>query len=465
MSDVGTLIILGASGDLTERLLLPGLGSLIASTDPKNKDLANNLRIVGSGRSERSDAQWRSTVASALEEGGASAAAAKAAAASTVYVQADPTVPADLTRILSAAEGLPVIYFALPPAIVSDAIAAMRDIELPEGTILAVEKPFGSDSRTAAALNRKLAQLVPEPQVHRIDHFLGMTTVLGVLGLRFANRLIEPIWNSTNVERVEITFDEELGLEGRAGYYDTAGALIDMLQSHLLQVLSVVAMEAPIAMDEVEFRAATSQAIRATALWSGEPVLAGTKESSRRARYTAGTVDGRRFPDYASEDGVDPTRETETLAEIALEVNTARWAGVPFILRSGKAIGNPRREIALTLRPTPFIPKGLRGRAVPERIVLGIHPQTLLIDVAINGQGDPFHLARAAFDVELDTRELTAYGEVLAGVLGGDPTLSVRGDVAEQCWRIVAPVLKAWRDGSIPLDEYRAGSGGPTAWK
>ncbi|THG28741.1 glucose-6-phosphate dehydrogenase [Naasia lichenicola] len=464
MSDVGTLIILGASGDLTERLLLPGLGSLIASDDPKSSALATDVRIIGSGRSAKTDEVWRQTVTSTLQAGGASGSAAKALASKASYIQADPTVTEDLGRILGEAEGVPVIYFALPPAIVSEAITAMAEVELPKGTILAVEKPFGSDSRSAAALNRKLEKLVPERQIHRIDHFLGLPTVLGILGLRFANRLFEPIWNAQNIERVEITYDEQLGLEGRAGYYDTAGALIDMLQSHLMQVLSVVAMEPPISMDETEFRAATSQAIRAISLWSGDPVLPGTDGSSRRARYTAGTIEGRKFPDYASEEGVDPTRKTETLAEIALEVRTARWAGVPFILRSGKAIGDPRREIVLTFRPTPFLPTGLSGPRVPERIVLGIHPQTLALDVAVNGRSEPFHLEHAAFDVELAERDLTAYGEVLAGVLGSDPTLSVLGDVAEQCWRIVSPVLKAWRADEIPLDEYRAGSRGPSTW-
>jgi glucose-6-phosphate 1-dehydrogenase len=465
MSDVGTLIIFGASGDLTTRLLLPGLGSLLGSSESKDTALAADLVVLGSGRSEKSREQWQKTLGDALNEGGAPKASAAALVRRADYVQGDPTKPADLTRILAAAEGVPVIYFALPPAIVVEAISALAEVDLPDGTIFAIEKPFGSDARSAAALNRRIAKLVPEHQVHRIDHFLGQPTVLGLLGMRFAGRLLEPVWNADNIERVEIVYDEQLGLEGRAGYYDSAGALIDMLQSHLLQVLSVIAMEPPASIDEDDFRAATAGVLNATRLWTGDPVLPGTDQPSRRARYTAGTIEGRSLPAYADEEGVDASRETETLAEMVVEVNTRRWAGVPFVLRSGKAIADPRRQIEITFRRPRFIPRGLTGSRAPERFVIGMHPQSFELDLAVNGDNDPFHLSRETLEAEVAPQELTQYGEVLRGVLSGDPTLSVRGDVAEQCWRIVAPVLKAWRDGDVPLESYRAGSHGPAKWR
>ncbi|BDI23107.1 glucose-6-phosphate dehydrogenase [Herbiconiux sp. L3-i23] len=465
MSDVGTLVIFGASGDLTKRLLLPGLGSLLGSSDDRESALADDLVILGSGRSEKSTDEWRSAVREGLVEGGAGDDAAASLAQHADYVAGDPTDKADLERILGSVTGIPVLYFALPPSVVTDVIDVLADIELPKGTILALEKPFGSDTRSAAALNRKIAKIVPEHQVHRIDHFLGEPTVLGLLGMRFAGRILEPVWNAENIERVEIVYDEQLGLEGRAGYYDGAGALVDMLQSHLLQLLSIIAMEPPISIDEDDFRNSTAQVLKATRVWTGEPVLHSTDAPSRRARYTAGTIDGRTLPSYVDEEGVDPSRETETLAEMVVEVNTRRFAGVPFTLRSGKAIAEPRRQIEVHFRAPAFVPHGLTGKRVPERFVIGIHPQVFELDFAVNGEKDPFHLDRATLETEVASPELTQYGEVLRGVLAGDPTLSVRGDVAEQCWRIVTPVLEAWRSGDVPLDSYRAGSHGPTDWR
>ncbi|PPF78939.1 glucose-6-phosphate dehydrogenase [Subtercola sp. Z020] len=460
-----TLLILGASGDLTERLLLPGLGSLIEGGVDADREAVSGLRLIGSGRSPRSKEEWQKTVSTAFEGVSATDAAAQEIIDSAEYVQGDPTSKDDLTKILGNADGQLVIYFALPPAIVSKVVQTLETVDLPEGTVFALEKPFGSDARSAATLNRHLLKLVPEEQIHRVDHFLGMSTVLNILGLRFVNRLVEPIWNNENIEKVEIIYDEDLGLEGRAGYYDTSGALIDMLQSHLLQVLSIVAMEAPTRIDPVDFRAATAAVLRSTAVWSGAPVLQGTDAVSRRARYGAGTVGSRHMPAYKEEEGVDASRQTETLAELVVEVNTRRWAGVPFVLRSGKAIGEPVKQVILTLKPVGFVPDGLTGAESPERMVIGLRPPTLAFELTLNGDGDPFSLSRHDLSTELEPSPLTAYGEVMRGVLGNDPTLSIRGDVAETCWRIVAPVLNAWKRGDVPLEEYPAGSQGPRAWR
>lgn len=465
MSDVGTLIIFGASGDLTTRLLLPGLGSLMASSEKDESGLADGLLVLGSGRSEKARDEWQESVRKALTEGGAPEKAAGAVADRADYIQADPTDPADLERILAAADGVPALYFALPPAVALKVVDALAEVELPEGAIFALEKPFGSDVESAAELNQRIAKLVPEHQVHRIDHFLGQPMVLGLLGMRFAGRILEPVWNAENIERVEITYDEQLALEGRAGYYDSAGALVDMLQSHLLQLLSVLAMEPLVSIDEDDFRSSTAQVLKATRLWTGDPVLPGTDAPSRRARYTAGTIDGKELPAYADEEGVDPSKATETLAEMVVEVNTRRWAGVPFILRSGKAIAEPRRQIDVQFRAPRFVPHGLTGSRAAERFTIGIRPQVFELNLAVNGEKDPFELDRATLETGVPAPELTQYGEVLRGVLSGDPTLSVRGDVAEQCWRIVAPVLESWRKGEVPLDEYAAGSHGPAAWE
>ncbi|WP_307806949.1 glucose-6-phosphate dehydrogenase [Naasia sp. SYSU D00057] len=465
MTDSTTLVLFGASGDLAKRLLLPGLGSLLASGEQRDSALTDGLVLLGSGRHDREVDEWRDQVREALRDGGAGDDDVERIASAANWITADPTEADDLRRILDEVQGRPILYFALPPAVVESAVDALREVELPEDTTLALEKPFGSDGDGAAALNRKLARLVPEERIHRIDHFLGQPTVLNLLGLRFANRLLEPVWNREQIERVEIVYDEELGLEGRADYYDGAGALVDMLQSHLLQVLAVVAMEPPAAIDAIGFRTAVAQVLEATELWSDGPVLPGTDGASRRARYTAGTVGGKDLPSYAEEEGVDPERGTETLAEVAVAVQNRRWAGVPFVLRSGKAIGDPRRQIEVRFRPVPFVPRGLRGAATPNRVTIGIQPETLSIELTMNGEDAPFRLDHGAVSAELPSGSVTEYGEVLRGILGADPTLFVRGDVAERCWRIVEPVLDAWRDGRVPLDEYPAGSTGPESWR
>jgi glucose-6-phosphate 1-dehydrogenase len=321
-----------------------------------------------------------------------------------------------------------------------------------------MEKPFGTDAASAAALNDLLAQLVPEDHVHRVDHFAAMSTVLNILGVRFGNRMIEPLMSSEHVERVEIVFDESLGLEGRAGYYDGAGALVDMIQSHLLQVMSIVAMEAPPTLGAVDVRDAKAQVLRAAHVWEDDPVA-----SSRRARYRAGEIDGRRLPAYAEEAGVDPARGTETLAEIVVAVDTWRWAGVPFRLRSGKALGSPRTEVAITFKAPQRIPDGLTGHDRPDRLRIGIALDAahVTLELNISGPGDPFAIDPVTLESDFGPGELPPYGEVLKGILSGEPVLSVRGDMAVECWRVIAPVQQAWREDKVPLEEYPAGSPGP----
>jgi glucose-6-phosphate 1-dehydrogenase len=200
--------------------------------------------------------------------------------------------------------------------------------------------------------------------------------------------------------------------------------------------------------------------LRATRVFGDDPV-----RSTRRARYTAGAIEGRELPSYADEEGVDPSRNTETLAEATFEVDNWRWAGVPFTLRSGKALGQRRREIVITYRQAPHVPTGLRGVEEPTKLRVMLAPDTMALELNINGPGDPFQIDRAALTAEFGPGQLLAYGEVLAGILDGDSSLSVRGDTAVECWRIVGPIIDAWTANKVPLDEYPAGSSGPATWK
>ncbi len=451
---VDTLAILGASGDLSARLLLPAIGQML--TDHPDR----RFRLVGAGFEDWTDAHWRSVVRASFATVEAAGPTVDALLADTVYVQADVTRAEDIGRIFAACQGAPALYFALPPAITAQACAALGTMDLPRGLTLALEKPFGTDKRSAIALNKQLATLVPEERIHRVDHFLGRSTVFNLIGLRFANSILEPVWNSDHIERVDIVYDETLALEGRARYYDSAGALMDMIQSHLLQVLAVVAMEPPSTLDATDLRDAKAAVLRATRVWKDSPV-----ESSRRARYTAGEVEGKPVPSYAKEQGVDPSRHTETLAEVTVQIDTWRWAGVPFTLRSGKALGERRREVVVTFKPARHIPKGLKGTREPTRLRVMLAPDEMSLEININGPGDPFEIERAALRAEFGPGQLLAYGEVLEGILDGDPALSVRADTAVDCWRIVAPVLTEWAKDEVPLQSYRAGSEGPASWK
>ncbi|MDQ1129782.1 glucose-6-phosphate dehydrogenase [Microbacterium sp. SORGH_AS_0888] len=451
MTDDTTLVILGATGDLTSRLLLPALGQLL-DDEPDRR-----VRLMGAGVDQVSDATWRSHVGEAF--GPDAGAHARDVAKTTTYRKTDITDAADMKALLAETTGRPVLYFAVPPAVAQASCEALRPGDLPEGTILALEKPFGSDEASAHALNLTLRALLPENQIFRVDHFLGRSTVLNLLGVRFANRVLEPVWKAEHIESVLIRYDETLGLEGRAGYYDKAGALDDMIQSHLLQVLAIVAMEPPATLHEADLRDATTAALRATHVWDDNPV-----HSSRRAQYTAGTAAGERMPSYADEPGVDPARQTETLAEATFEVRTARWEGVPFTLRSGKALGSAVHEIVLSFRPVRHLPDGFTGEAPGSVLRFSLGPDAISLELNVNGREDPWALGRAALETDLGTGALRAYADVLANILDGDAALAVRGDAAEQCWRIVQPVIDAWRRGDVPLDHYPAGSEGPEGW-
>jgi len=448
------LVVLGADGDLTRRLLLPGLASLLGSDWGDGR----SVRLLGAGLSDLTEGQWRQRVEDAFAEGGRGARVSRTAKRST-YRRCDVTAVEELRSLLAECDGTPALFFALPPAITARACQALRLVDLPEGTVLAMEKPIGTDRAGARELNDLVGTLVPENQVFRVDHFMGRSDVLNLLGTRFANRLFEPVWNNQHVESIEIVYDESLALEGRASYYDKAGALVDMLQSHLLQVMALLMMDPISRVDERELRDAKGQVLRATRL-RGTPRVA-----SRRARYTAGVLGNRKLPAYTREPGVDASRRTETLAELTVEVDTWRWAGVPVVLRSGKALGRPRKEAVVTLRPTQHLPAGLLGTEARDRITIGFKPARLALHLDVSGPGDPFDLETVTPAADLAEGDLLAYGEVLAGILDGDPLLAVRGDNAEECWRIVEPVLDAWRKDEVPLDTYAAGTDGPRSWR
>ena len=449
-----TLLILGAGGDLTRRLLLPGLASLMG-VEPWRR-----VRVIGADRVELSHADWRTRLTDAFETAAPPAVVVEEVAGTTAYVEADLFDEGALADLVArCGDGPLVIFFALPPAVTMKVCELLKGVDLPATTRLALEKPFGTDQASAARFNTLLHRVVPEEDIFRIDHFLGVATVFNLVGLRFANRMLAPIWSAEHIERVEIVYDEDLALEGRAGYYDKAGALRDMLQSHLLQVLALFAMESIATLDARELQDQKAQVLRATRVWGNSPT-----DSSRRGRYTAGRIGSRTVPDYAAEEGVDPTRETETLAQVTLEVVNGRWSGVPFVLRSGKALGAPRKQVVAHFRDVPHLPSGFMGPSTGDRLTVDLKPGAVSLTLTMNAEGDPIDLEQKTLTASLATPRMQAYGEVLGEILDGRQLLTVRGDTAEECWRVMAPVIAAWEDGTVPLEEYVAGSTGPAGW-
>ena len=444
------LVIFGASGDLTARELMPALARLHEAGQ-----LPPGFSVLGVARDDWGTHRLRE----ALDRyaGAVSPQSRNALISSVEYRRAEVTDRSQVVRALQPLREPIIAYLALPPGVFLPTLEALAGAGLPLGSRVVIEKPFGEDLASAQVLNRLLHQSFPENAVFRIDHFLHLHTVQNVLGLRFANRIFESLWNRDHVERVEIVWDESLTLEGRA-YYDRAGALKDMIQNHLLQLLCLVVMEAPLTLDERPLRDCKIDVLRAVRRLSPEEV----ERYTVRARYTAGRIGERQVPSYADEEGIDLARGTETFAQVMLWVDNWRWAGVPFVLRSGKALGRERREIAIHFKPVPHLafeandptPNVLRLQLEPDRLVFGMN---------LNRPGAPFPLERIELGVDFTSQGLSAYARLLLQVLEGDCTLSIRDDEAEESWRVVTPILDAWAQGRVPLLEYPAGSDGPTA--
>jgi glucose-6-phosphate 1-dehydrogenase len=467
------LLLFGATGDLAGRFLLPALAEL-----HDEGKLPKGFRVVGAAREDWDDETFRRHVSRQLEQhaaGEVSAASQEALVRSLRYRPVDFNDSGSVAEVLAAAsdesvagaQAEPVAaYLALPAAVFSAAVRALGAVGLPPGSRIVLEKPFAEDLESAVELNRllrRVAGVAGEEAIFRVDHALGMATVQNLLAARLANRVLEPVWNGTHIEQVDILWDETLALEGRASYYDKTGALKDVIQNHLLQVLCLIAMEPPISLDERDFRDRKLGVLRSVRPMSPEDAASRT----RRARYTAGKLastggaDGRAVPDYAEEDGVDPERGTETFAEVVLELEGWRWTGTRFLLRTGKALARRRKEAVVRFRPAPHLPFDDDEVPVNELRVGLDGPYDLTLRLTGRATGPPPHLAPLTLKAELPAPELPAYSRVLIDVLNGDSTLSIRGDEAEEAWRVLTPVMQAWADGQSPLQEYQAGSVGP----
>ncbi len=461
------LVLFGATGDLAGRFLLPAAARLHAADQ-----LPAGFRLEGAAVEQWSEEGFRNHVEECLSEHAPDVSATDRDA----FLAALGYCPVDFQRVETVREAVHAVsgnagepasvvaYLALPTAVVSAAVDALCAVGLPDGSRLTFEKPFGQDLESAQALNAQLGRLggvSGEESVFRVDHVLGMATVQNLLAVRLANRFFEPVWNGAHIDRVDIAWEETLALEGRASYYDHAGALKDVVQNHLIQVLSFVAMEPPLSLDQRDLRDRKLDVLRSVRPLTADQV----PERTRRLRYTAGVSaeTGERIPSYVDEDGVDPDRHTETYAGVELEIDNWRWRGTRFRLWGGKALAQRRKEVVVHFRPVPPLPFGGAGEDLEEdELVIGIDgPYNLRLTLTGMRSGPPAHLAPLQLDATLSAPELPAYSRVLMDVLTGDSRLSIRGDEAEESWRILQPVLDGWAADRVPLEEYQAGTPGP----
>jgi glucose-6-phosphate 1-dehydrogenase len=448
---IARMVLFGASGDLTSRLLMPAVAQLFEAGQ-----LPRTFTVVGSDLEEWSTADFRQHIAGKLEEHAAVTPTTRDAAVEMLEFQpGDVTSAADVSRVIGGDHPDTLVYLALPPKLLTSALPALAASGLGTADAVSIEKPFGTDLASAHELNEILRIQLPKPTIFRIDHFLSSELVRRVIVLRFLNRVFEPIFNGAHVERVDISWLESLTLEGRASYYDTAGAMKDMLQNHLMAAMALVLMEQPARVDADSFRGVRVEALRAVAT----PPAQRMQNDTVRARYVAGTIGSRQVPSYVEEPGVDPSRNTETYASLTLDLNSPRWSGVPFTLRSGKALEADAAEIAIHFRPLPrFLLEQWPG-VEPNVLRIGLTEPYVSLTTTLNGP------ERTAETRHLDARStaprFTAYAHLIEQMLNSDPMLFIRGDEAEEAWRIVDPVMKAWSAGKVPMQEYPAGATAP----
>ena len=469
-SPVQTLLLFGATGDLARRMLLPSLYAL-----DLDGLLPEELRIVGTARSKMSDADYRAVAEGALREylpdGLFRDDIAGPFLARLEYVELDVTDMSGFDRlgehIGDPCHGV-AIFLSTAPSLFKPVIDGLARAGLACATArMALEKPLGTDLESSREINDAVAAAFPEERIFRIDHYLGKETVQNILALRFANLLFEPLWNRAHVDHVQITVAETIGLEGRGDYYDSAGALRDMVQNHMLQLLSLVAMEPPTGLDPTAVRDEKVKVLR-----SLRPIGAAAVEAETViGQYGAGVIGGEPVPGYAEELGRDS--RTETFVAIKAHIDNMRWSGVPFYLRTGKRLPVRETEIVIQFRHVPFSIFASRGAtAHPNRLEIGLQPdETISLSLMAKVPGlDRKGLKLRELSLDLgqanafsEFRRRIAYERLLLDLIEGDPTLFVRRDEVEAQWAWVDRIRAGWAQQDLSPKPYPAGTWGPNA--
>jgi glucose-6-phosphate 1-dehydrogenase len=474
--DPCSIVIFGVTGDLAHRLVIPALYNLAA-----NDLLPENFCIVGIARKGMSSEQLTDSLTKGLYQFATRKvddAIAKRLLGCITCIEADPKDPASFDAMrdqldkLEAArktEGNRLFYLATPP---SGFLPISKELGrtgmLAENGVwrrLVIEKPFGTDLASAMALNSELLELVDEHQIYRIDHYLGKETVQNILVLRFANGMFEPIWNRNHIDHIQITVDEKLGVGHRGSFYDSTGALRDMVPNHLFQLLSLVAMEPPAKFDAHAVRSEKAEVLAAIQTQSEQEAL----QNSVRGQYRAGIVGDSEMEDYRRTKDVKPTSTTETYAALKLTIDNWRWAGVPFYLRTGKALGVKRTEIAIKFKQAPFamFRDTPVDRLSQNYLIISTEPtegialqfNTKVPGPAINIDGVEMKFRYKDY---FQAEPSTGYETLIYDCMIGDNILFQRADSVEAGWRAVQPFLDAWKNaGGKGLKIYDPGSEGP----
>jgi glucose-6-phosphate 1-dehydrogenase len=471
-------VIFGASGDLTSRKLMPAIESLAL-----RRLLPPGFAVVGVARTEMNDDDFRERMKELVEKGGGGGPEARHVWESFVgafrYVAGDYDDPATFDRLKEVLGELDrergtaenrLYYLATPPSTFPTVVNGLKTHGLSRPSSeqafvrVVIEKPYGHDLRTAQELDQVVHDAFDENQVYRIDHYLGKETVQNVLALRFANATYEPIWNRRYVDHIQVTVAESLGVEHRGSFYEQAGALRDIVQNHVMQVLAMTLMEPPVTFDADGIRDEKVKALKAVEILSAEKV----RTQVVRAQYGRGWIGGEEVNAYRDEEGVDPHSTTETYVAMKLKVDNWRWAGVPVYVRTGKRLPKRVTEVALQFHKVPHLPFHLKQveDLEPDSLVLRIQPdEGISFRFGAKVPGQAFRIRSVSMDFFYGAAFLEetpeAYERLLLDALIGDATLFIRSDEVMRAWDIVDPLLQAWQDDDVPLATYESGTWGP----
>lgn len=463
------LVIFGASGDLTERKLIPALFAL-----KKRGLLPTNFAVLGTGRTEMTDDEFRKKMDEKGE--GYDPDFIK----NLHYISMDPQNPENYYQLRErlrqldhgfTVKGNYIFYLATPPLLydtVAEGLAAagLNHNESVDGLKkLVIEKPFGYDLASAQALNQKLRQYFDESQLYRIDHYLGKETAQNILVFRFANGIFEPLWNRNYIDHIQVTSSESIGVENRGGYYDTAGALRDMVQNHLLQLVALAAMEPPAGFDADSIRNETMKVFQSIKPLSQSDI----RKNVIRGQYIGSKIKGETIKAYRQEKAVDPLSRTETFVALKFYIDNWRWGGIPFYIRTGKRLPTRVTEIVVRFKNTPhrLFRSIFDEESGTNQLIIRIQPdEGILLRFSLKQPGSGYQVKNAALDFHYsslsDGKLPEAYERLINDCMMGDSTLYTRGDALEACWKFIDPLLEAWKkDESIKVYGYPAGTWGP----
>jgi len=471
------LVIFGASGDLTSRKLIPALYSLRSQ-----KMLPEKFAILGTGRTVFTDEDFREKMKAGIlsfsEDRNIDTGQLNEFSGMLFYSEMDNTSRSSYKKLkerlceinsASCRTANYIFYLATPPSLYEDICQNLAEAGLADQSEgfrrFIIEKPFGYDLKSARALNSKLHSLIKEEQIYRIDHYLGKETVQNLLVTRFANGIFEPLWNRNYIHRVEITSAESIGVEERGGYYDSSGALRDMVQNHLLQMSGLAAMEPPSSLDPDSIRNEVLKVFQ-----SLQPIREpDVPKQVIRGQYTGSTIRGECVPGYRYEKGVSPDSRTETYVAIKFFINNWRWGGVPFYIRTGKRLPTRVTEIVIHFKRTPHhLFQRADGLLTSNQLIIRIQPdEGILLKFDMKEPGSGFNVKNVNMDFHYsDLKEVrlpSAYERLLYDVMAGDSTLFARDDEVETAWKFIDPIQKAWaKDPSIKVYGYPAGTWGPS---